>query len=252
MSMKYQGETIDLHAGGVDLVFPHHENEVAQSSCATGKPFVRHWFHVEHLLVEGTTMSKSKGNFFVIPDLLEKGHRPDAIRYLLSQAHYRSQLNFTWEGLQHAAAALERVRSFLQRLDEVDKDGPVSAEVQQAVEKGRRDFDAALGDDLNTPQALAALHVMVGEGNALLAAGSVTREGAAALRAELASMDGVFAVFLPEEDRLSADEQRVLDERQEARKNRNFELADERRRALEAMGILLEDTAKGTRWRRKR
>ena len=252
MSMKYLGETFDLHAGGVDLIFPHHENEVAQSACATGKPFVRHWFHVEHLLVEGTTMSKSKGNFFVIPDLLEKGHRPDTIRYLLSQAHYRSQLNFTWEGLQHAAAALERVRSFLQRLDEVDKDGPVSAEVQKAVEKGRRDFDAALDDDLNTPQALAALHVMVGEGNALLAAGAVTREGAAALRAELGSMDSVFAVFLPEEDRLSPEEQRVFDERQEARKSRDFTRADERRKALEAMGILLEDSAKGTRWRRKR
>jgi cysteinyl-tRNA synthetase len=252
MSMKYLGETFDLHAGGVDLIFPHHENEVAQSSCATGKPFVRHWFHVEHLLVEGTTMSKSKGNFFVIPDLLEKGYRPDTIRYLLSQAHYRSQLNFTWEGLQHATAALERVRSFVQRLDEVDKDGPVSPEVRQAVENGRKDFDAALGDDLNTPQALAAVHVMVGEGNALLAAGSVTRDGAAALRAELASMDSVFAVFLPEEDRMSADEQRVFDERQEARRTRDFKRADELRQKLEAMGIVLEDTAKGTRWRRKR
>src|SRR5438552_5884498 len=242
MSMQYLGETFDLHCGVVDLIFPHHENKIAQSTCATGKPFVRHWTHVEHLLVDSETMSKSKGNFFVIPDLLERGHRPDAIRYLLLQAHYRSQLNFTWEGLSQAAAALERVRSFLQRLDEVDAAGPASAAVEQAVARGRTAFDAALEADLNTPEALAAVHVLVGEGNALLAAGEVTREGASALRAALESMDSVLGGLLPHADeRLSPEEQRLFDGRQEARRQRDFHRADELRAKLEGLGIILED-----------
>jgi cysteinyl-tRNA synthetase len=253
MSMKYLGETFDLHCGGIDLVFPHHENEIAQSTCATGKPFVRHWSHVAHLLIENETMSKSKGNVFVIPDLLAKGHQPDAIRYQLIAAHYRSQLNFTWDGLGQAAAALERVRSLRQRLSEVESAGPVSAAVEAAVTKALSAFDLALGDDLNTPEALAAVHVMVGEGNALLAAGQVTLEGAARLRGAIEKMDTVLGVLLPPaEDRLSPEEQALFDERQEARRKREFARADEARAKLEALGIILEDSAKGTRWRRKR
>jgi cysteinyl-tRNA synthetase len=252
MSMRYLGETFDLHCGGVDLIFPHHVNEIAQSTCATGRSFARHWFHVEHLLVENETMSKSKGNFFVIPDVLERGHTPEAIRYLLSAAHYRKQLNFTWEGLQHAAAAIDRVRSLLQRLDEVDKDGPVAPAVEQATAKALAEFDRALDDDLNTPEALAALHVLVGEANALLAAGHLTRADAGRVRAALDRMDSVFAVFRPGEDRLSAEEQALFDQRQDARRRRDFAVADELRGRLEGLGIVLEDTAKGTRWRRKR
>ena len=253
MSMKYLGETLDLHCGGVDLVFPHHENEIAQSSCATGKPFVRHWVHVQHLLVDNETMSKSKGNFFTIPDVLARGHRPEALRYLLCAAHYRSLLNFTWEGLQQAEAALERIQGLAVRLHEVDGDGPASARVRQVVERSRQAFEAALCDDLNTPEALAAVHGLVAEANALLASGEMTREGASIVRAELEAMDGIFGVFLPTgEDRLSAEEQALLDERQEARRNREFSQADEARRRLEEKGIVLEDTPKGTRWRRKR
>jgi cysteinyl-tRNA synthetase len=253
MSMKYLGETFDLHAGGIDLIFPHHENEIAQSSCATGKPFVRHWFHTHHLLVENETMSKSKGNTFTVPQVLERGGRPDALRYLLVAPHYRSTMNFTWEGLQQAAAALDRVHGFAKRLSEVERPGPAAPEVEAAAAKALAAFDAALSDDLNTPEALAAAHGLVGEGNALLARGVVTREGAARLRGALEAMDGVFAVLLPaDEDRLSAEEQALLDGRQEARKARDFARADELRRRLEALGILLEDTAGGTRWRRKR
>ena len=254
MSMKYLGETFDLHAGGVDLVFPHHENEIAQSVCGTGKPFVRHWFHVDHLLIENETMSKSKGNVFTIPELLEKGHRPEAIRYLLLSAHYRTQLNFTWEGLKQAAAALQRVHGLLQRLGEVEAEGPAAAELTARLDRAREAFDGALSDDLNTPEALAAVHVMVGEVNALLASGVVTRAGAAAVRAQIARMDDVLGVLLPreEEDRLSPEEQALFDERQEARKRREFARADEARRKLEDMGIILEDTPKGTRWRRVR
>ena len=167
MSMKYLGETFDLHCGGVDLVFPHHENEIAQSQCGTGVTFARHWMHVEHLLVEGETMSKSKGNFFTIPDLVARGHRPDAIRYLLASAHYRKQLNFTFEGLDHARAALERIHGLVQRLSEVDREGPVG-EAEAACAQAREVFAAALFDDLNTPEALAAVHNLVTRANALL------------------------------------------------------------------------------------
>jgi cysteinyl-tRNA synthetase len=254
MSMKYLGETLDLHCGGVDLIFPHHENEIAQSECATGKPFVRHWTHTEHLLVDDATMSKSKGNFFTLPDVMEQGHAPEAIRYLLSGAHYRTRLNFTWEGLQHAAAALERIHGFARRLDEVDAAGPASDAVRETARAALADFDAALGDDLNTPEALAAVHVMVGEVNALLAGGTVTRAGADAARAQVEAMDAVLGVFVPagEEDRLSAEEQGLFDDRQDARKRRDFARADQARRKLEEMGIILEDTPKGTRWRRVR
>ena len=253
MSMKYLGETFDLHGGGIDLIFPHHVNEIAQSTCATGKPFVRHWTHVAHLLIESETMSKSKGNVFLIPELLAKGHRPDAIRYSLIAAHYRSQLNFTWEGLGQAAAALDRVRSFLQRLAEVESEAPVSPAVEAAIGKARTAFDAALDDDLNTPEVLSAVHVLVGEGNALLAAGEVGREGAGRLRSALESMDAVLGVLIPPaEDRLGPEEQALFDERQEARRTRDFKRADEARAKLDALGIVLEDGPKGTRWRRKR
>jgi cysteinyl-tRNA synthetase len=252
MSMKYLGETFDLHCGGVDLIFPHHENEIAQSACGTGRPFVRHWMHVDHLLVDDATMSKSKGNFFTLPDLYARGHRPEAIRYLLSSAHYRKALNFTWEGLQQAEASLDKIQGFVQRLGEVDRPGPVTPAVSAAVDRARGLFEAALGDDLNTPEALAAVHALVNDGNALLAAGDVTQEGALALRAGLAAMDAVFAVLLPDEDLLSPEEQALFDERQEARRRRDFKAADAARKRLEELGIILEDTAKGTRWRRRR
>lgn len=253
MSMKYLGETFDLHCGGVDLIFPHHENEVAQSQGGTGRPFARHWAHVEHLLVEGETMSKSKGNFFTIPDLLDRGHRPETIRYLLSATHYRKQLNFTWEGLQHAWAALERIHGLYQRLGEVSDAGPVSLEVERTGRKARAGFEAGLADDLNTSEALAAVHIFVGEANALLATGRVSREGAAVLRSHLEAMDQVFGVFVPTGgDRLSPEEQALFDERQRARGQRDFKRADEVRAKLEALGVLIEDTPKGSRWRRAR
>ena len=254
MSMKYLGETFDLHCGGEDLVFPHHENEIAQSRCGTGKPFVRHWIHVKHLLVEGETMSKSKGNYFTIPDLVERGHRPDAIRYLLAGAHYRKPLNFTLEGLGQAATALERVRGLVQRLSEVTASGPPGP-AEEAVRAAEDAFAAALADDLNTPEALAAVHGLVGRANGLLAEGALTRDGAALVLRQLEGMDRVFGVLLPAgagEDRLSAEEQAVFDERQAARKARDFARADAARARLEAMGVVLEDTPKGTRWRRKR
>jgi cysteinyl-tRNA synthetase len=253
MGMKYLGESFDLHCGGVDLIFPHHENEIAQSQCGTGHTFVKHWVHVEHLLVDDETMSKSKGNFFTVPDVLARGVSGDAIRYLYCQAHYRKQLNFTWEGLSHATAALERIHGFVRRLAEVDRQGPVAPAILAAVERAKAQFEAALSDDLNTSEALSAVHGLVGEGNALLAAGEVTSQGAVELRRGIEALDSVFGVLLPsDEERLSADEQALFDERQAARLRKEFRRADEVRAQLEARGVVLEDTPKGTRWRRRR
>ena len=251
MSGKYLGETFDIHCGGVDLIFPHHENEIAQSRGGTDGEFAKHWLHVEHLLIESETMSKSKGNVFSIPDLVERGYRPDAIRYLLLQAHYRKKMNFTWEGLDHAAAALERIRGFARRLEEVDRPGACPENVWAAVEVSATQFDAALADDLNAPEALAAVHGLVSVGNSRLADGSLTSEGVQLFARQLEKMDTVFGVFLPGgEEGLTVDEQELLDGRNAARLARDFAKADTLRDSLLERGIVLEDSSKGTRWRR--
>jgi cysteinyl-tRNA synthetase len=253
MSMKYLGESFDLHCGGVDLIFPHHENEIAQSTGATGRIFARHWMHVEHLLIENETMSKSRGNVYTIPEIVGRGHPPASIRYLLCQAHYRKKLNFTFEGLRQSEAALERIHSFATRLDEVEAAGEASPAAREIAERADAAFDAALCDDLNTPEALAAVHGLVSEGNALMAEGRATRGDAGVLREQLRRMDGVFAMLFPDavEDALTPEEQTLYDERQEARRQRDFARADALRQRLEEAGILLEDTPKGTRWRRR-
>jgi cysteinyl-tRNA synthetase len=213
---------------------------------------VKHWTHVEHLLVDNETMSKSKGNFFTIPDVVARGHRPDAIRYLFSQAHYRKQLNFSWEGLQHAAAAIERIHGLVQRLGEIDRPGEIAPAVEAACVKAETQFDDSLSDDLNTSEALAAVHNLVSDANAQIVAGVLTSEGAARVRRQIERMNEVFAVFIPDgEDRLSPEEQALFDERQDARKKREFARGDAARDKLLALGITLEDTPKGTRWRRK-
>jgi cysteinyl-tRNA synthetase len=258
MSMRYLGETFDLHCGGEDLIFPHHENEIAQSTCGTGKPFVRHWQHVRHLLVENEKMSKSKGNFYTIPDLLGRGHSPEAIRYLLSSAHYRKPLNFTFDGLVGAAAALDRIWRAWELLEKTVRVGDLKAppheQTVRTAEQAKRVFDEALADDLNTPEALAAVHGLVNEAFHEVAVGILTTEGAELLLLRLREMDTVFGVFLPpvQVDRLSPDEQTLFDERQEARRRRDFARADAARARLEALGIFLEDTPKGTVWRRRR
>jgi cysteinyl-tRNA synthetase len=253
MSLRLLGEApIDIHAGGIDLVFPHHENEIAQSEGATKKPFARVWVHVEHLFVEGEKMSKSLGNVYTLSEIAARGHRPSALRYLLLSSHYRKQLNFTWEGLSHATAALERIHGFVRRLGEVERQGPVAPAIVAAVERAKAQFEAALCDDLNTSEALSAVHGLVGEGNALLAAGEVTSQGAAELRRGIEALDSVFAVLLPsDEERLSPEEQALFDERQAARLRTEFRRADQVRAQLEARGVVLEDTPKGTRWRRR-
>jgi cysteinyl-tRNA synthetase len=252
MGMKLLGETFDLHAGGVDLVFPHHENEIAQSEGATGKPFVRHWMHTEFLIVEGEKMSKSKGNQFTVKDLVDEGYSPMAIRYLLLSVYYRQQLNFTREGIRQAETAIRRVDDFLDRLAEVSREGEASAETRAATKRGLERFEQAMDDDLNTSAALAALFDLVKDGNTALSSSSMTEGDARAFREALDRMNSVFAVF-GRGEKLTLDEEveRLIEERREARARRDFGRADAIRVDLDRRGIVLEDSPSGTRWRRK-
>jgi cysteinyl-tRNA synthetase len=266
MAMKYLGETIDIHTGGIDLAFPHHENEIAQSEAATGKPFVRYWMHAEHLLVEGEKMSKSLGNFFTLRDLFAKGYKPSALRFALASVPYRRQLNFTFDGLQQAASAVERLRNFVDRL----KTGRFSAGSQDGmparVAKATEDLDAALSDDLNTAMALGVVFDLLREVNIAMDKGEFRQDDAAAVLEFLAVFDRVFAVLEDNDgEKLKAlgygsdaaglsdpeIEKRVA-ERQAARKNRDFAASDRIRNELAEHGIILEDSRDGSvRWKRK-
>lgn len=251
MSMKYLGESFDLHCGGVDLVFPHHENEIAQSEGATGIPFVRHWVHSEFLLVNGERMSKSKGNFYTLGDLLERGHQPAVVRYLLQSVHYRKQLNFTVEGLQQSQAALQRLNDFLLRVREVPQSRPENPQLSERVVKAGADFGAALDDDLNTSSALAALFELAKETNILLDQSGVGAANRDQILGFFADANRIFDVIEMEPEPLQDDEIfRLIEERIQARRNRDYRRADEIREVLARRGIVLEDTKEGTRWKR--
>jgi cysteinyl-tRNA synthetase len=255
MSMRYLGESFDIHCGGIDLIFPHHENEIAQSECGTGKRFAKHWMHVDHLLLENETMSKSKGNVYSIPDLLARGSRADQIRYMLIQSHYRKAFNFTWEGLAQVETALARIHAFWNRLLEEASGAPSNADAAaiSAASSALDRFRDALAGDLNTPEALAAVHGLVSDGNTLADRGLVNARGAEVLLDALRRMDQVFACFEPPKgNRLTVEEQALFDARQDARKRRDFTAADVARNALQARGVILEDTVRGTRWKRVR
>lgn len=252
MAMKYLGETFDLHAGGMDLQFPHHENEIAQSEGATGKLFAKYWVHSEFLKIDDVTMSKSKGNFFTFRDLKEQGYSPLAIRYLLLSVPYRKQLNFTFEGLQGAESTIERLRNFRslvkasQVLDQAEDDA------REAAMKALAIFETAMDDDLNTAAALAAVHDMVREVNILMAAGPLAPAGRDAVLDAIAKFDSVLGIFGPEDDKILDEEiEALIAERTAARQNRDFARSDEIRDLLIEKGIILEDTKDGVRWKRK-
>ncbi|MDQ3804570.1 MAG: cysteine--tRNA ligase [Acidobacteriota bacterium] len=252
MSMKHLGETFDIHAGGVDLVFPHHENEIAQSEGATGKPFARYWLHAEHLKVEGETMSKSKGNFYTFRDLRERGFDPAAVRYLLLSVPYRKQLNFTFEGLRGAEKTVQSLRDFRTRLKEAKTEAGSNPELRGAVTRAREEFEAGMDDDLNTSVALAAVHSLKTEANRALDACTLREDDRRDILDAVERFNSVLNVFGRDEaELLDADIQALIDERQQARHRRDFRRADEIRDQLASRGITLEDTRDGVRWKRR-
>jgi cysteinyl-tRNA synthetase len=266
MAMKYLGETIDIHTGGIDLAFPHHENEIAQSEAATGKPFVRYWLHAEHLLVEGEKMSKSLGNFFTLRDLFAKGYKPSALRFALASVPYRRQLNFTFDGLQQATSSVERLRNFAARLKNEKFPAAKQKTMAERIAKAANDFDAGLSDDLNTAQALAAVFDFVREANIAMDKGEFRQEDVKPAQEFLATFDKIFAVLDDDDaEKLAtlgystgatgpddAEIEKLVAERQAARQKRDFATSDRIRKQLADRGILLEDTKDGgVRWKRK-
>jgi cysteinyl-tRNA synthetase len=279
MAMKFLGETLDLHAGGEDLMFPHHENEIAQSESATRKPFARHWMHVRFLLVEGRKMSKSEGNFFTLRDLLLQGHKASAIRFLLLSVPYRHQLNFTFDGLAESHSAVERLRTFRKRISSGAWPEGENAELAAQSEEAARSFTAALANDLNTSEARAAIFDLVRHANTAADHGRLMSKNIAPIQHVLTRFDEVFNV-LEDRDAAIAREalawagregkltevavelqakldlsdveiERQVAQRTEAKKARNFARADAIRNDLAAKGILIEDSKGGVRWKRK-
>ncbi|MBU0611613.1 MAG: cysteine--tRNA ligase [Armatimonadetes bacterium] len=251
MSMEYLGETLDIHVGGVDLLFPHHENEIAQSEAATGKPFVRWWMHGEHLLVDGLKMAKSLGNFYTLRDLLDRGIDPMAVRHQLLTAHYRHQLNFTVEGLEQSTQALKRLWDFVDRLAELQPAEEGNALVASAVARAQESFGAALDDDLNVPGAMGSVFELMREVNTPLQEGHLDAANVAAIQGFLEDADSVLGFIAHERQALDGDIEALIGERNQARRDRNFARADEIRDQLLADGIVLEDGPQGTRWRRE-
>jgi cysteinyl-tRNA synthetase len=253
MAMKYLGETLDIHCGGVDNIFPHHENEIAQSEAVTGRTFVRFWIHGEHLLVEGEKMAKSKGNFFTLRDLLDKGYDPAAIRYLLVSVRYRKQLNFTLDGLREAKAALDRIKEFVFRLQSAKLKAGSNANIASAIAAARSEFEAALDDDLNTSGALGTLFVLISECNVALAAGELQEDDRQEIMKWLKVVDERLAIMPQVEQDLQGDGEieALVAKLDEARRNRDFAMSDKIRKELLDRGILIENTREGTRWRRK-
>jgi cysteinyl-tRNA synthetase len=266
MAMKYLGETLDIHTGGIDLAFPHHENEIAQSEAATGKPFAGYWLHAEHLLVEGEKMSKSLGNFFTLRDLFAKGYKPSALRFALASVPYRKQLNFTFDGLKQATNSVERLRNFADRL----KQGKFPSSNQEGmaarIAKAAEEFDAGLSDDLNTARALAAVFDLVRDANIAMDKGEFRQGDVAETQQFLATFDQVFAVLEDNDGQklqalgyssaqnglTDADIEKLIADRIAAKKKRDFAAADRIRKELADRGIILEDAKDGSvRWKRK-
>ncbi len=252
MSMKYLGETFDIHAGGIDLQFPHHENEIAQSEGATGKLFAKTWLHGEFLKIDDVTMSKSKGNFFTFRDLHAQGYSALAIRYLLLSVPYRHQLNFTFEGLQGAESTVKRLQDFRRRVAEYRAETGLNGEVERIVLDALREFETAMNDDLNTSVALSAVHNLVKEINVALSNDALQADDKDLILEAISKFDAVLGIFGKEnQEMLDADIENLIAERQEARRSRNFARSDEIRDSLAEKGIILEDTKDGVRWKRR-
>src|SRR6202162_1165540 len=254
MAMKYLGETLDIHAGGVDLIFPHHENEIAQSEALTSKPFARFWLHSEFLNIEAQKMSKSAGNFYTLRDLLEMGYEPEAVRYLLASVPYRKKLNFTFDGLKAAATAIDRLRNFKLRLETEKFPDGANEKILERTETSVQRFGEGLDDDLNTAEALAALFEFVRDANTAMDAGEFRTGNTGPALELLAHFDAIFDVLRPSQKQAGISDAEVgglIAERAQEKKSIKFARADQIRQQLLDAGIILEDTKEGIRWKRK-
>jgi cysteinyl-tRNA synthetase len=254
MAMKYLGDTLDIHAGGVDLTFPHHENEIAQAEALTNKPFSRFWLHSEHLSIEAQKMSKSLGNFYTLRDLLGMGYSPESIRYLLASVPYRKKLNFTFDGLKAAATSIDRLRNYKLRLESAKLAPGLNEKIEDRTALAAKAFDEGLDDDLNTAEALAAAFEYVRDTNTAMDAGEFLAGNAVATGEFLNKFDGVFDVLRSSASAgglSDADIDALVAQRTAAKKARDFAGADEIRKQLAAQGIILEDTKEGVRWKRQ-
>lgn len=256
MAMNLLGESIDIHVGGVDNMFPHHENEIAQSEAYSGKKFVKIWLHVEHLIVENRKMSKSLGNFYTLRDLLKRGYTGKQIRYMLLHTHYKTQLNFTFEGLDAAQGALQRLNDFIQRMKEVEKETQVEnsdkqseEQLNQVLAKALNDFSAALADDLNISAALAAIFEFVRESNGLRDQGKISSKQAGNILDLMRHFDTVLDVlsFEDVEETIPEEVKKAFEQRLQARKDKNWSLSDSLRDFITEKGYAIEDTPKGAR-----
>lgn len=253
MAMKYLGESFDIHTGGEDNIFPHHENEIAQSECATGKRFVRYWLHCKFLLVNNEKMAKSKGNFYTLRDLLNKGYNPLAIRFLLLSVHYRHTLNFTENALRQAEETLKRLNDFCFNIGDYKarlcpsfrKDSFL-----QRIKRAKEEFEQAMDDDLNISSALSALFTLIREVNTLMSKGEIGREEVEEVEGWLRKVNQILGVLRFEQAEIGKEERELIKQREEARKRRDFVLADRIREELKKRGIIVEDTREGERWKK--
>lgn len=253
MAKKYLGETIDIHGGGEDLIFPHHENEIAQSECACGKPFAKYWLHMAMLNVDNTKMSKSLGNFFTLREVAEK-YGYNIVRFFLLTAHYRSPINFSDELIRAAGNALERIKNCARSLNECDGGGEVDHAFVEGTEQFTAQFEAAMDDDFNTANAITAIFELVKYINRGLNA-ETSKETAGALYTKLQTLTDIMGVLLVEPEGTENDEdaeiEDLIERRQQARKDKDFTTADSIRDELVARGIVIKDTPEGVKWHRK-
>jgi len=250
MSMKYLGETFDIHTGGVDNIFPHHENEIAQSEAATGKKFVNYWLHCAHLLVNNEKMSKSKGNFYTLRDLLQKGYNPVAIRYILLITHYRDPLNFTEKSLKAAENTIKNYNGFYSSLNFLKEDKE-EAKIEEEIEKARNGFIENLDDDLNISPALASIFNLIKFANKRISEGKLGKKEAEKVKKFLEEVDYVLCILEKKDEKIPQEYLELIKEREKARKEKNYKRADEIREYLKNKGILLEDTPYGTIWKKE-
>ena len=248
MSAQYLGVPFDLHGGGKDLIFPHHENEIAQAEGQFGKEFARFWLHSEFLLVNGEKMSKSKGNFFTAKEVMDR-FTPEATRFFLISAHYRTELNLTDEGLAAARNTVERLQEFIVRLRSV-KGTKQGSEMMKLIASAEKGFAEEMDDDLNISAALSHVFDFMREANALIQAGEVSEEDASAGLDFLKRLDSVLGGMRFESEQLPAELQALIDEREASRKRKDFSAADQLREELRKRGIILDDTPQGPRWKR--